>query len=268
MEVILSPSTVIRPSSRKLDFGKVLKSGNGPQMSASVAIKMITNMDHDTMITITGKVLKVGEDVEIRAGLVKRDVVIADNTGNVVVTLWQERRNEVKMNYSYKLANASIRQYNGEKYVSVTSNCRIEEVDDVGGVDEDGVQDFSDGYCTSKELKGCTIVMVTKYSNKLVCVCCGGSVVAVSDKFGRCGKCEGKQRLDRCTRVVSVHLVVKFGDRDEQMSLNASADIFKEILDNVNINKEKDVTEAMLLAPDNINLQYRPSTNTIISLSI
>ena len=48
--------------------------------------------------------LKVGEDVEIRARLVKRDVVIADNSGNVVVTLWQERRNEVKMNYSYKLA--------------------------------------------------------------------------------------------------------------------------------------------------------------------
>ena len=91
----------------------------------------------------------------------------------------------------------------------------------------------------------------------------------MSDKFGRCGKCEGKQRLDRCTRVVSVDLVVKFGDRDEQMSLNASADIFmKEILENVNINKE-DVTEALLLAPaDNNNLQYRPRTNTIISLSI
>ena len=60
---------------------------------------------------------------------------------------------------SYKLKDASVWQFNGQKYLSVMSKCDIDEVDDIGCVDEDGVNEKEH----IDDLKCCKIVIVNKY---------------------------------------------------------------------------------------------------------
>ena len=91
-------------------------------------------------VGLVAKVLKVKPVNQVRASFGKivdcRNIIVGDKTGTLRVTLWNEDVNKVKEGSSYKLCGGIVKVFDREKYVSMSSKCCIEEVEDIGEVCE------------------------------------------------------------------------------------------------------------------------------------
>lgn len=58
-------------------------------------------------------------------------VAIADESSQIKLQLWDSQISAVKMHSSYTFTNLSVREYDGEKFLTTTKNSAIEEIDAV-----------------------------------------------------------------------------------------------------------------------------------------
>ena len=88
-------------------------------------IEELRNLQEFQRANIIGKVESISASEEIKgksgnsAVLLKQDFVLADCTDACRGVVWQEQVNMLKEEHSYKLANVTVRSFNGAKYVSV-----------------------------------------------------------------------------------------------------------------------------------------------------
>lgn len=69
-------------------------------------------------VTILAKVTHLNDPTKVRTGKTKRDAIIADSTGSIQFTLWEDQINFLVMGHSYKLINAKVSVFRGAKYLS------------------------------------------------------------------------------------------------------------------------------------------------------
>ena len=65
-------------------------------------------MQSGQFVSLPVKVIKINVSLEVKPGLHKQDVIVADNTGQVKVTLWQDHIDSLKVGQSYYLENMSV----------------------------------------------------------------------------------------------------------------------------------------------------------------
>lgn len=130
-------------------------------------------------VTITGKVLSTSKTKQVvvkSSGkcVNKQDFAIADSTAAVRGVAWENHLDALKENRSYKIICATIRSFNGAKYISVGEGSTVEVKDDIGYVVEESI----DG--------GSGDVKVVKAEIVAVISC---------ESYSSCKNCDGKRSL-------------------------------------------------------------------------
>ena len=101
-------------------------------------------------INLLVKVLKVNEANAVSSKshmkpLLKQDCVIGDKFARCRVVLWEKDVGSLELGKSYKLTKVRVRKYGGMKYLSLSEDANVEEVEDIGDVVESGDGDRAVG---------------------------------------------------------------------------------------------------------------------------
>ena len=92
-------------------------------------------------MTVSVKVLNVEEAsfVKSKTGktIQKQECTIADAGGTSRIVLWERDIGKMIIEMSYQIENATVRTYNGTKYLSVSETTVIVMIDDIGDVAEE-----------------------------------------------------------------------------------------------------------------------------------
>ena len=139
---------------------------------------------------------------------------------------------------SYKLENMSLRSFGGVKYVSVSENATINEVDNIGEISED--VPAMEGRIVTGE-----IVHVEKCEKYNSCRTCKAKVVKVNESIGKCSKCDAKMKFAKNCESITARFVIVDHEGQEH-KVTAFDEIVKEIS---NGQMGDDIEEKLLSAP-------------------
>ena len=212
MEVLLKNSTKISASGKTFEMCDEMDDQH-------VSLCEVQTMAEYTRVTTIVKVLLKRRAVKLDRGLTKQDVVVADATGVMTVTLWEERVDSLEPFQCYKLCQFVVREYNMKKSLSLSrQGSSIESVPDIGKVaKDDEVSDSEVIECISEA----EIVAVKQLGSFNACLSCKGRVEPLTPPGGRCSRseCGMFQRIDRCNTQVSALLYIQHGKSKEFKSL-------------------------------------------------
>ena len=113
LEVLLTKNTHIVVSEKKFD---VHVEYTTPHV-AEIHWTRSQCQDYENA-NVSIKVLDNDAPVEVKTGLVKQDLTVADETGTARLTLWQSDMSSLDVGKSYKLEALSVRSYNCMKYLT------------------------------------------------------------------------------------------------------------------------------------------------------
>ena len=207
------------------------------------------------------------DPVEVKAGLIKQDITLADHTGTARLVLWQQDVNKLKIGTSYQLENLLVKTYNGSKYFTVEkSGCSCHECDDIdiGEVDQLAMLE------EKREIIDAEVVGVSNLLFKYTCFTCkvGTTFDVVNEKVGKCTKCDLIQRLDKCPHTLSAKLIVCA--KDENHSLLAYLPTIKAIIKDNDLDDDTDFNDlnldditCQLLMASKFHITY--TANNVIS---
>ena len=110
-------------------------------------------------------------------------MIVADESGALCLSVWENEVNSMKQGESYRLENVSVREYVGKKLVSTsTKGSIIKAIPDIGQVDEQtqpGMENIS---------KMSKVVGLQKFGTYAICFKCN-SKVAVDEDDEEMGDC-------------------------------------------------------------------------------
>lgn len=132
MEVLLKSATVIKLSTKTFDLSNDIDAQLTP-----VTLAEVHKMSEYSKVTTVVKVLSKHEPVKLQNGKTKQEVVVADSSGVMTVTLWEEKLDVLVVSKSYKLTDFMIRDFNMSKNLMLCrQGSNIKEVADIGPVQE------------------------------------------------------------------------------------------------------------------------------------
>lgn len=113
MKIIVKPSPKVSAIPKKLDISKVSQTAINHRNVAD--IDSCNNYDR---VSICAKVFRIQPPIKVAGGLTKQEVTVADNTGAIKVTLWENLVGcgILQDESSYELNNLIVRTY---KYLSI-----------------------------------------------------------------------------------------------------------------------------------------------------
>ena len=129
MEILLKSDTMVHVTTRDMipppdvDFEECLGRNDAFIKSAKKKYEF-------ARVSIQAKTIRVGELETVRTGKQKQDVVIADPTDTITVTLWEENVGRLEVGKSYHLGNFIVREWGGTKYLAMYAESTIELVND------------------------------------------------------------------------------------------------------------------------------------------
>ena len=113
---------------------------------------------------------------------------------------------------SYTFENATVRLYNGCKYVSIGEKAVIKPIDDIGYVVDDASCYESGGMVV---MKG-EIVEVLKMESYSSCRNCNGKVAETGNKaIGECTKCGSKIKMEKSKQQTIARIILQDSEDKE-----------------------------------------------------
>ena len=117
----------------------------------------------------------------------------------------------------------SVKEYRGQKYLSVQGNTVITEIEDVD-VDSDVGEEAQNLFpCIIENAKVIGVVSLEAY---LKCIKCNTKIDS-SDDYDTCRKCSTAQCMEECESEVVAQLMMKSGDK--RVTLKAFTTVLEEI---------------------------------------
>ena len=98
------------------------------ETAALTTTKDVAEIKVNQIVTIHGLLLfgeKKPEQVPRRPNLTKLETSLVDDHGSIPVTLWREQINTARDGQHYEIQNIHVRQYNGQKYLSSTTETEL-----------------------------------------------------------------------------------------------------------------------------------------------
>ena len=240
MEVVVNKSASIQKSPRTFDDVVQVKT-----TVEEITLDKLQDIDicECKRVSVTVKAVQVKEKTEVKQGLHKQDITVADATGSCCFTLWQEDIGKIDVNKSYDIKNALVKSFNGSiSLSSLRSETEITLVDDIDTCSVNFEPDQSVVTVADAEVAG--VMNITSYIN---CISCKNKVDPVSDKIGVCSNCSISQRLDKCTQHSSAKLLIAKGS--DMYELVAFLPIIKLIIQDDTVSfDDTDVTTRLLLS--------------------
>ena len=85
-------------------------------------------------VSIKAKSVRIGDLEIVRTGKQKQEVIVADQTDIIQVTLWEDNVGRLKLEETYYPGNFVVREWGGGKYLAMYTESTIEKVDDMRNV--------------------------------------------------------------------------------------------------------------------------------------
>ncbi len=157
------------------------------------------------------------------------------------------------MGNSYRLEDAVVCSYQGNKYISVPKNgATITKIEDIGDVDE---EDLADNTFTVKDAE---VIGVQSLGTYWACVACKSKVTPSTTGISSCSKCGLAQRTDHCKEELSAKLYTSTGNGAEYLTLNIFGNNVRDIA------QKNDITVESLLCAKPFTLVHDQNVITNI----
>ena len=245
LEIVAGCRSSVKPSPKKfrVDDAAVLNVSGVVEVKCLEEVKYLAVNQH---VSVSGKVVSIeaAEMVHVKARSVtlkKEAFVLADGTGVIRGVAWEKDAGVVKVGCSYKFCNVTVRSFGGAKYLSLSENSAIEEVEDIGEV----VEEDADDPVGVKIVKG-EIVHVEKCDTYDSCRTCRAKVIAINETIGKCSKCEAKVKMSKSYRSRTARFVVKDCNGHEY-KVTAFDEVVEKIVDGLD---GEEIEDKLLCAPE------------------
>lgn len=252
-ELLLKRYTEIKESPKKLDFESIHKEQSASPNPKSIA--EIENLNVFDKVTIHAKVMKVNPSKTV-SDLPYQDVVVADSTGTIRVSLWGTSIEKMIEGESYCLKNFTVRLYHSRKYINQAKNqSLIEKIDDIGTVIADKI-DEDEEVSMTKQVKIIGVPILDVYKSYLLCK---ARVEPMTPPMGKCSKteCAMIQRYDMCPDQASANLLLQYQPDDDLTKLIQLSAFNKVLFEITNISPDENLTcGALLTAPTFTSMMY------------
>ena len=159
LEILVSKETGVVKSEKELDIDidAIQKNQNG----IIATLEEIIGMPQFERVTVSVKVIRVDDPMEIPGGLRKQDTMVGDKSGTIRFTVWESEIGQMETGCSYKLVGVMVRDYRGNKFLSTSrEGSTIEEIEDIGDVVDAEDESNSNVRMPSKWLKDARVIGV------------------------------------------------------------------------------------------------------------
>lgn len=228
--------------------------------TSPITLDSVSKLQDFQSIIVQAKVLTVQEPLEVKPSLLKQDVIIADATGTIRLTVWQQDTNQLCIGKSYVFDKVTVRSYDGSKYLTPPkSGWSYKTCDDIGSV-EDEPETLRD----RNEIGDAIVDGVLHIASNPSCKTCKANVDIISYTIGKCTRCLMSQRLDKCPPKLSAKLLICGGEKS--MTLYAYLPMIQRIIKDDTLSDDAvdlDEITAKLLNADKFNLAY--TANKVIN---
>ena len=225
-------------------------------------IEELKDLTEHQQLNVTGKIqsISVVEQL-VKKGtgkqLSKQDFVIVDGTGACRGVAWEQHLGKLKVDSCYKIINATVRSFNGSKYISLGERSLLQDVEDIGYVVDESPFDGSGGITVMKA----EIIAVIKIEAYASCRNCNGKVIQVGG-IGECSKCSAKMKIGKWKNKNVARVILEDGEEKEH-----KLTIFDEVLQQIanlggGTGANVDITEQLLSSP---KLNYTIKGNETVS---
>lgn len=155
-------------------------------------------------VHIECKVVRKAEMIE-RKNLKLQEFVVADSSGSMMLTMFEENINLVDVGYFYKLTNVQVTTFLNEKRLRSSHLTEVEMIDeiDLGPID---IKEINESEMNKENMQqSVSIVTVDEESleKKRFCVSCNTALEG-GEKLVRCLKCRKVQLSSLCTGEIKV----------------------------------------------------------------
>lgn len=250
LEVVLRGNTKIEPSSFEFEIPDMKTVG-----SPLIQLCDLSNYVEYDKVTVKVKVIKVFDPQTVSNGKIKQEIIIADETGKCVLTLWESYVNVLCLEKSYQLSRITVKVFMGKHQLSIpASGSTIEDVSDVEDLDIDSdISEDEDQYLTEVSVAG-----VQHLDTIYTCINCKKPVEATTEKTGKCSSCNTVQLLS--TPKLSAKLFIKAKSDVSSIALRANTNAIKLIT-----NKQSSIENDDLIFAEPFDVSYN-KFNTITAV--
>ena len=203
---MLTKNTQIVVSEKKFDAHIEYTAPHVAERSSNmITLDSLSQCQDYENVNVSIEVLDNDAPVEVKTGLVKQDLTVADETGTARLTLWQS---SLDVGKSYKLEALSVRSYNGMKYLTPPKSGWRYVCDDINIPDNQAKLSMTEE--DKRGMSNAVVDGVLHIGNKFSCIACK----FIIERSGVIGKCTKSQRLDKCTSSMTAKLFVSDGEHN------------------------------------------------------
>ena len=205
-------------------------------------------------MSVVGKVGNNGEISTVRFGkqtLRMAEGTIADLTGNIPISLWEDNLALITPPAIYKKTNTPVCFWNVAKKISAIQDNKLAQGHNYGGTFRSSTRGGI----------GCSLCKKTveKVQQYPLCVHCSRKLLqATASVLVKCDRCKHTMVIANCKKRMSVHFTVQ-GHNESDVTVTAFAQTLKAMVPRVAEMSEEQLTEHLLLL-SNVNIKYSSLT--------
>ncbi|XP_033726298.1 uncharacterized protein LOC117315965 [Pecten maximus] len=263
-DVVINQSSTLELKVRKLDFDHyAMKKQTG---TTPTPIKTIVEQIPEyNKVTIAGKVASIGEPIkqEVRGlNMTKQDVIIADQTDFINLTVWNNMVDSLLHNHHYILTNLTTRNFNNTKTLTTTVSTTVQELEEVPTDLKNVVNVDMDLAPVSQKIVG-EISQVMIAQSKICNACkkkVGDQMCNEHSTFFRCCFCNMKQKSSSLKTSMSGTLNITTAEPDGKSTKvaifhNVLMEFLKE-LNKTDLLNNANLLEEYLLELESVSITY------------
>lgn len=182
------------------------------------AIGKIDDLALDTIVNIKIKVIQIGnlQLVQKRDGsdLKLQKVIVADQSGSISITLWENNIDQLKHEQCYKMFNMTIQEFQNDKYLGLGSDSIVNICKDIGHVypesvaqssmstqQQHGTMKVGEILHQSWKVDSATIIGCSNVAILRLCLFCHGNIgtTKTSNDLTVCKSCNACIRISSCS---------------------------------------------------------------------
>lgn len=186
------------------------------ETAAITTTKDFTEMKVNQLVTIHGLLLfgeKTPEQLPNRPNLTKLEISLVDDHGSIPLTLWNEQIKTAQDGHHYEIQNIRVRQYNGQKYLSCTTETTfLLSTQQLGQLQPQAVQQAKEALKRQlQEAKVlCDHVLTAEILNYFTCINCKKKVQSRQESpVLKCTNCNCHFLNDRSTKNMAARISVE-----------------------------------------------------------
>ena len=236
----------------------------------TVIADILQNSREGDSVSVLGKVGNIGEISTVRLGkqtLRMAESTIADLTGNIPISLWEDNLALITPNTVYKITNTRVRFWNGAKKLTTSPNSVISVTQD----DKLKAITMEEPSEVPQEDELTVVVPFVKTVEKVqqypLCVHCSRKLLqATASVLVKCDRCKHTMVLANCNKRMSVHFTVQ-GQDESDVTVTAFEQTLKAVIPRVGEMSEEQLTEHLLLL-NNVTIKYSSSTLIVSTIEL